>query len=647
MKKFIFLFFLINVLWSQQISIADLNKISNNQLDQIRNELQTQNQVDNSSIENQNTFRPIQIQPELEVENDDEYFGYEYFNQEINFFDNIPTPLDFRLGPGDEVVLSLWGETNQRKTYLLDKNGMLFFENIGFINISNKTIDEAEILLVEELSKIYSTLKDKNNSTELKLELGKIRSINVYFTGQVLKPGINLIHPFSDVFSALVQAGGINNSGSLRKITLIRDGKIIETIDFYSFFTSGFGEFQKIRIIDGDIIHIPPVNNRIQLSGEINKPKFYEALDSDKLTNLIEYAGGLKSTSSSKALIENIIPIDKRLSDDSAKSGTVVDLRLSENLTLSDGAKVTFLSIANNDYTVKVFGRVVNPGDYPVYHSISSSQNQQILRNVSLKELLDLAGGFNDPVFRKTINDNIVVLRMDENQFYSKEFNISYTSEAENFLLEVNDNIFVYESSNYNNDFKYYLSGEVNKPGVYPLKEDLTLAQAIALANGVSKFGSINSVSVTKTLESIDSDGNVIQNNQLVRNIDLDYKLSNGDEVTILPKTNVIRVNGNVYSPGLIGYQKEGIAMSVKKAIELAGGYKPHSLKKRCYVVRANGEIEQVGFFRGGAKRVFPGDSVFVPLNPNPQDFDLTVFIADLSATLANIAAILLIADNN
>ena len=95
---------------------------------------------------------------------------------------------------------------------------MIFFENIGFVNVSNKTIKEAETLLVDKLSKIYSTLKDKNNPTSLMLELGKIKSINVYFTGQVMKPGINLIHPFSDVFSALVQAGGVDNSGSLEML---------------------------------------------------------------------------------------------------------------------------------------------------------------------------------------------------------------------------------------------------------------------------------------------------------------------------------------------------------------------------------------------------------------------------------------------
>jgi protein involved in polysaccharide export with SLBB domain len=111
-----------------------------------------------------------------------------------------------------------------------------------------------------------------------------------------------------------------------------------------------------------------------------------------------------------------------------------------------------------------------------------------------------------------------------------------------------------------------------------------------------------------------------------------------------LPVDNVINVSGNVYNPGLISFSP---GMTMYDAIEMAGGYKPYSLKKRAFVIRANGEREKVNIFRGRTKRVFAGDSIFIPVNPNPSDFDITTFIADLSSTLENIAAILIIADNN
>ena len=142
----------------------------------------------------------------------------------------------------------MWGETNSRERFIINKEGLIYYENIGFINLSNKTLEEAEGVLIEELAKVYSTLKNQNNPTKLMLELGQLKSINVYFSGQIENPGINLVHPFSDVFSAIVQAGGITNNGSLRKIQIIRSNKIIEVVDFYSFFTKGKDNFSKIRI---------------------------------------------------------------------------------------------------------------------------------------------------------------------------------------------------------------------------------------------------------------------------------------------------------------------------------------------------------------------------------------------------------------
>ena len=623
-----------------QVSVSDINRLSNKQLDALKEQLSESGQeVEGPKILKQESLDKVEISVEknTKIEGEDFYFGYEYFYSDVNFFDNIPTPNDFKLGPGDEVVISLWGQTNSRDKFIINKEGMIYYTNIGFINISNKTLQEAEVVLKNELSKIYSSLDDSEKSTSIMLELGKLKSINVFLTGQVESPGVHLIHPFSDVFTSIIQAGGVKKTGSLRQIKIIRADKVISSVDFYSFFTEGSNNFSDIRILDGDIIHIPTVSNRVEVSGEVFSPGFYEMLETSSISDLINYSGGLKPFASNKIIVREIIQSKNRTSDDISMTGRLVDLSLSAKEYLSNGSKINILPVGQNQTEVSIFGRVTNPGTYPLYKSS--------METITLKNLLDLAGGFDDPIFRKTIDENIVVLRLDENQFYAKDFTVQY-NKADNFKLKVNDKIFVYEKPQYKNSFIYTINGEVNRPGTYPFREGLSISDAIDLAGGITEIGSINSVSVTKTLQRFNEAGDKILENERVGSITLDFLIADGNVITVLPKTNVVSVDGNVYSPGLIAHSGKP-AMTMSNAIELAGGYKPNSLKKRSYVIRANGEIEKANLFRGRTKRVFPGDSVFVPVDPNPDDFEITQFISDLSSTLANIAAILVIIDNN
>ena len=627
--------------------------LSNDQLDLLRDQLSQGSEIADTNILIEETsdltsedFEEVTIEAEEDVIplNNDLYFGYKYFENEINFFDNTPTSADYRLGAGDEIILSLWGEVNSREKITINKEGLIYFENLGFINVSNMTIAQAEKVLKDRLQNIYSTLKEDIATTDLMIEVSNLKSINVYLSGEVQSPGVHLVHPFSDIFSALIQSGGPTLNGSLREIQLIRNGEIISSTDLYTFFSSGLGNFSSQKLLNGDVINVPPVGIRVLAEGELNNLGYYELLADETINSLINYAGGLTSNSSNTVIINEIIPMRKRTSDDAARTGKVISLSNASKISLNNGSTINILPISNNTVSVTVFGRVSFPGEYPLYKNLFSSSKEQQLEALSLKELLGIVGGFEDPVFRKTISDKIVVLRQDENQFYGKEFVIDY-ADSDNFKLNINDKVFVYENSNYDNSFTYTIDGEVNSPGTYPLKEGTTLQDAINIAGGVSPMGSINSVSVSKDLESFDSEGKTVTESALVGNIDFSFEIADKNIITILPKTNVVRVDGNVYSPGFIAHSSSSMSMS--KAIELAGGYKPNSLKKDVYVIRANGEIEKADLFRGRAKRVFPGDAIFVPVDPNPSQFNVAAFTADILSVLTNLAAILVIVDNN
>ena len=628
-KKYVIFFSLLNVIFGQ-ISMSDINKLSNNQLDLIRQELQGR-----AISENSDNTESIDIIPEtVSIEPntssvDNLYFGYNYFKRDINFFDNIPTPSDFKLGPGDEIILSLWGETNSRERFIINKEGLIYYENIGFINLSNKTLEEAEGVLIEELANIYSTLKNQNNPTKLMLELGQLKSINVYFSGQIENPGINLVHPFSDVFSAIVQAGGITNNGSLRKIQIIRSNKIIEVVDFYSFFTKGKDNFSKIRILDGDVIHIPEFAIRVEVQGETLNQGFFELNEDESISDLISYTGGFSEKASSSAVLDMIIPFTERTSDDNARISMNINLKDSKNIKITNGTILNVLAIGDVETKVEIFGRVKFPGAYP------ASSN--------LKSILDIAGGFNDPLYRKTIRDDgIVVVRKDKNQFYGLEFKIPY-SESEKFNLIPGDRIFVYENTMYNNLLSISIKGEVNKRGNFQLKSGMTVKDAIDFAEGFSPLANKDAITVTEVFTSIDDEGNEIEESTQVKDANLDFELTDGSVVNVLPLENVVSVQGNVYNPGLITFAK---AKTVNKYINLAGGPKPNTLSTRIYVKRANGRIKKVTLLQGIGTIVKPGDTIFVPVNPDPQNFDITSFIADIATTLANLAAILVIIDN-
>ncbi|MED5475700.1 MAG: SLBB domain-containing protein [Candidatus Neomarinimicrobiota bacterium] len=629
MKKFFFVFLALFSALDAQVSSLDIENIKNEQLDLIRSEMKDLQVtgIDDVTVPD---FKEVTIVPGPSKKVSSEFFGYDYFTNDVSFIDNMPPPADFRLGPGDEIVISMWGDITSRETYTLNREGNIFYDKIGFINLSGMTIFQAEEAIVSKLSSIYSTLSSSSPSTQLDVELGKVLSMNIYFSGEVLNPGLHLIHPFSDIFVALISAGGVANSGSLRNIEIIRNSNVVETVDLYSFFTDGKSNFSKLKLVDGDVIHVPVVEKRVEIKGSILKPSKYELLPNEFIEDLINFSGGLTPNASSLIVLDRTIPLNQRSSDDNATTSMNIDYKNSSLISLENGDIINIKPIGFSQSKVRVFGKVKNPGEYSAMNS-------------SLKDILDFAGGFNDPLFRKSINNEIIILRLDENQFYAQEYKVEYKDSAA-FIMNPGDKIFVYENTNYNRSYTYSVEGEVNRPGRYPFQKGITIQDAIATAGGLTEMSNFSNIVILQEFSEVDDDGNIIITSNSVANASLDFEIADNTLIKALPVENVINVSGNVYNPGLISYSP---GMTMYDAIEMAGGYKPYSLKNRAYVIRANGEREKANIFRGRAKRIFAGDSVFIPVNPNPSDFDITTFIADLSSTLANIAAILIIVDNN
>mgnify|MGYP003691428597 CR=1 FL=1 len=627
-----------------QDSMLDMEDITNTQLDDIREQLTTDRSADTRKVlDPKIETLAIEIDREAaelksEIEALSEYFGYGYFKRKINFFDNAPTPVDFKLGAGDEIILSLWGQINRQEKFTINKDGLIYYKNVGFINLANKTIDEAELILKDKLSQTYSTIKEPKNPTQLMLELGKLRSVNVYFSGQISHPGIHVIHPFSDIFSAIIQADGIKTSGSLRHVQLIRDKKIIHTIDFYDFFTDGKSDFSNIRLLEGDVIHIPQVKTRSELLGEAEQLGYYELLPNESVLDLLKYAGGITVNAANTVTIHSIVPLAERSSLDDTQRKISLTMKEAESFIPKNGSTIVIEPVTMMATSVLVYGRVKNAGYYPA--------------SKSLKEVLDLAGGFNDPIYRKSIRlDEIKILRRDNSTFYGSEFNVSY-KESENFDLIADDKIFVYEDSKYRNNPTIRIEGEVNRSGTFPFKQGMTIQDAINLGQGFTPFANPRGVILfdewspemdKADLEDAGMDHSPT-NQDPVANITPEFEIAENAYIKVLPLKNHVNISGAVYRPGLVTYTG---SRSVKFYLNQAGGPTSAAEFKDSYLTRANGEIVTLSKQKQRWIKVEPGDEIFMPTNMSPTTFNATEFTASIVSILTNLATIIFIVDTN
>jgi protein involved in polysaccharide export with SLBB domain len=229
-----------------------------------------------------------------EAENEEmEIFGHNIFsNRKLTFAPshNIPTPPNYRLGAGDEVIIDVWGSNEATIRQTISPDGFINIPNLGLVTLNGMTVKEAESYLRKKLGQIYPVEGDEAAS-DFKLTLGNIRTIQVNVTGEVEVPGTYSISSLSNVYNALYCAGGVNELGTLRKIQLIRNGKQKAEVDLYDFILNGVIP-DGLALHDGDVINVPLYVNLVSLEGSVKRPMYYEMKDGETVQELLDYAGG-------------------------------------------------------------------------------------------------------------------------------------------------------------------------------------------------------------------------------------------------------------------------------------------------------------------------------------------------------------------
>jgi len=550
-------------------------------------------------------------------------FGYNIFNYSPTTFQpaqNVPTPTNYVIGPGDELIISLWGETQLVHDLVVSKNGDIYIPNVGLVAVNGLTLDQARQRLYDRLSRVYSSLAVNAKggaSTHMNLSTGLLRSVKVYVLGEVNKPGGYTLPALSSSFTALYYSGGPTINGSLRNVEALRNGKIISNIDFYNYLING-DQSQDVRLNDGDIVFVPPVGKRVAIAGSVFRPAIYEILKGETLRDLMKFSSGLTFNAYFQTVhIDRIIPFNQRT--DYKNNILNIDLKFKSvnelaqsGFPMEDGDVVTIDTINNMpENKVSVGGDVKQPGVYELTD-----------HGMRINDLIAKA----DSIFPDAFLDKALLIRtLPTEKKAILSFNLGKALQGDlnnNLILQNRDSLFIFRDTTFFPTRTVEIFGNVKKPGRYDRYQNMTLTDLMVLAGGVNDSATTENIEVTR-LDTLNSDVYAsrftidLPKDYWTVNDSSDFKLQDYDRVLVKPDTarefeKVVVVAGEVAFPGAytILYRGEKLTNFVRRA----GGFKNTAYADGMYVLRKNPlltSLKPVKISDTTMMRVYQGQPLF------------------------------------
>ena len=475
-----------------------------------------------------------------------------------NFFKNknisespqlfIATPSDYRLGPGDELIVNLFGASEITYSVQISRNGSVKFDKLAPIYLSGLSMRSASNRLKSRLSKIYTGLNSNNSIEKIDIELSlqKARSIVVNITGQVEAPGTYTISGFSSVLNALYASGGPNEIGTYRNINIIRNGKIVYNVDLYDFFSKGI--YPNIYLRDQDIILVKPLEIQIELVTGFKQLALYEMKKDEVISDLINISGG----PSSNAYQEKIFI--ERFGDFSKKMLEFNKSNFSKS-KLFDGDKISFKEIKNESVldVVKVGGAVNIEGSF------------QLKNNKTVQDLINSAKGFS--------NDKLgvnAILYRNSNGFDNESISINLYDKGEMLtpLIE-NDSIYVPSSKDILFDQVIEIKGEVNFPKQIDFRYGITITDLIILSGGLTPFANKKDLRIFR---NISTEGSEVVTQEILVELNDD----------LVPNKKILLKPDDIVTVNTFPYRKDNKFYTIKGEVALPGLY---SIKNQNYSV--------------------------------------------------------------
>ena len=412
-------------------------------------------------------------------------YGRNIFNtKDLTFApsQNIPTPVNYQLAAGDEVIIDVWGNNQATYRETISPDGSINIPNLGPIYLNGLTVKEAEKYLKKELNKIHSGIEGENPTSEMKLSLGQIRTIQVNIMGEVAVPGTYNISSFSNIFHALYRAGGIGKLGSLRSIQLMRNGKKIADVDVYDFILKG-KTMDAIRLQEGDVIIVPTYDMLVNVQGNVKRPMFYEMKNGETVKTLIEYAGNFTSDAYTKNL---------RITRQNGKEYqvyTIDDIDYSV-FKLMDGDVLNISAMLDRfENKLEIKGAVYRPGIYQYSGQLNT-----------VKQLVEKAEGVMGDAFlgRAVLHREREDLTKEVIQVDLKNI---LNGTKPDIALKRNDQLYIPSIHDLQDVGTLTIFGEVARPGSFPFAENMTLEDLIIQAGGLLESASTVKVDVSRRIK--------------------------------------------------------------------------------------------------------------------------------------------------
>lgn len=525
-------------------------------------------------------------------------YGHNIFkNKELSFVPsyNIPTPANYKLSAGDEVVIDIWGDVISNVTSTVSPDGSVTIPEFGPVYLAGMTVAKAEQNLKSYLSKIYSGLSQEEPTTFLKVSLGKTRSVTVNVVGDVEKPGSYTLPALSTIASVMYLAEGPNDLGTIRQINLFRNGKLVSSFDLYEFIVNGTAD-SDVKLEDNDVISVAPYAGLVTVMGGVKRPMKYEIKPGETLDKALLYAGGFSDIAFTDKVHIDRITTDENVEGATGESFDVMAEQFG-SFQLKDGDVVTVNTNSQRfKNRVQIAGAVWRPGSYSINSNTSN-----------LKQLIQAAGGLRDDAH----TDKGFIVRYGVDRAKEQvSFNIAdVILGKQDIKLVADDSVQIFSKDSLMPELTVKIYGEVNKAigpnnyknerNTFEYRAGMTIGDLILIAGGLTDAATLSKVELARRnvnemesgefTEEADAIAVVYEYNLLKNPADADVQLKPFDMIFVrknpsYKEQQAITVEGEVNFPGTYVVEKGTVRLS--DIIERAQGFSKDAYVKGAKLTR-------------------------------------------------------------